>query len=226
MTPSLVKAAGRRLETVVLAADRVRWAARFLNFAAILVLWALQGPFWAWGALMGGLVLEANLTLFKRFAASCRPGPLTTSLWATLLRFYLAFAGTVLYCLAVVKFGLGAPIAFLLALVAFIPAIVLGLLSCLRAFRAASAVTGAGEASAGTGLSAAPPDGATDGSVGSPARRDGAEAADDPAGDPSRSSSQSLAESSAESLLQSSAPGSAQSQAGRHAQSSGVPDPS
>jgi hypothetical protein len=140
-------AADAGLRQVAEAVVLVRTASR-LTVAALAVVTGLWlGPMWAAGALAGGVLLEANLTLLISMIRGSKPGRLAVPLWITVVKFNLAFLGTMAACLAVVKFRLGHPLAFLLALMALLPSMALGLIAYSRS-RAKAAAKPAGEGGA------------------------------------------------------------------------------
>jgi hypothetical protein len=100
---------------------------RVLTVTLALFLSLSKDYSWGVGALLGGAILEVNLSLFKRFVAGSQPGRLRVPLWITLVKFYGLCLATMLACFLVVKFKLGNPLAFLLGLGVFIPSVVVGL---------------------------------------------------------------------------------------------------
>ena len=109
-------------------ARRVRLWTRLSALALAGAAWALAGPEGLLGAILGGLVLEVNLSLLVRTldrTAQWRG----QSLKGTLLRFYLAFMATALVCFLVIRFQWGAPLAFLAGLLALVPGLGLALIS-------------------------------------------------------------------------------------------------
>lgn len=119
------------LPLAIAGAERVRAFAR-LTALVMMVVCALLGggewKHWLVGALLGGLVVEINLTLLLRtlFKAADWRG---RSLWPTLFRFYLAFGITIVACVLAVRNAWGHPLAFLLGLLSFFIGLSLGLLS-------------------------------------------------------------------------------------------------
>jgi len=96
-------------------ARRVRLWARLTALALAGGAYGLGGIEGLMGAALGGLVVEANLSLLVLTldrALQWR-GP---SLKGTLVYFYLAFAATALICFLVIRFRLGLPLAFLAGL--------------------------------------------------------------------------------------------------------------
>ncbi|MDR1656970.1 MAG: hypothetical protein LBT47_05370 [Deltaproteobacteria bacterium] len=114
---------------ILRAAVIVRLTARVLTVGLVLALSAFKGLFWGWGVVMAGLLLEGNLDAFVVFIRKARPGVLKTSLWVTLIWFYLIFILTILVCFLVIRFKLGHPVGFLTGLGIFLPSILAGLLS-------------------------------------------------------------------------------------------------
>lgn len=119
------------LPLAVAGAVRVRNCSRLATLAIMPACAAVGGLYWKdWliGALLGGLVVEINLSLLVRtlIKASSWKGP---SLWPTLLRFYLTFGATIVVCILVVRNHWGQPLAFLLGLLSFFLGLALGLIS-------------------------------------------------------------------------------------------------
>jgi hypothetical protein len=108
---------------------RVRLWTRLTALALAGTALALGGVWALAGAVLGGAVVEANLSLLVLVMdrASRWPG---RALTGTLARFYLAFAATALVCFLVVRFQWGHPLAFLAGLLSPVPGLVLGLISC------------------------------------------------------------------------------------------------
>jgi hypothetical protein len=95
-----------------------------LALVAILVSFAFWGTLGLLGAAIGsGLVLANDLLLVKA-VKNARPGRLNYSIWVTIGQFYLAFAVTIAICALVVKFKIGAPLAFLAGLSIFFASLV------------------------------------------------------------------------------------------------------
>ena len=123
-------AADPRLWEAVAGARRVRTGARLAALALAGICLAHGGSFWLLGALLGGLLVEINLSLLVRTLA--RAGDWQgRSLRPTLFRFYLAFGATIAACILVIKSGWGHPLAFLLGLLSFMIGLFLALLSFL-----------------------------------------------------------------------------------------------
>jgi hypothetical protein len=145
---------------VVEAGRLARLAARIMAAAAAGLLALLAGPFHALGAVMGGLVVEANLDLFLAFARGAVPGRLSVPLWVAVLKFNVAFVLTLAVCVLIVKFRIGHPLAFLLGLSVFIPAVIAGILLYWRKRSAGAPPPALGPAKASGAASGAarPPD--------------------------------------------------------------------
>lgn len=119
------------LPLAVAGAVRVRNSARLASLGIMLACAAVGGLYWQnWliGALLGGLVVEINLSLLVRtlIKSASWKGP---SLWPTLLRFYFTFGFTIVVCILVVRNHWGNPLAFLLGLLSFFLGLALGLIS-------------------------------------------------------------------------------------------------
>jgi len=114
--------------TPAAGARRVRLGTRLAALALAGAALALGGAGGLAGALLGGLLVEANLSLLVLTLdrASEWRGQ---SLQGTLARFYLAFVLTALVCFLVVRFHWGQPLAFLAGLLSLIPGLALALLS-------------------------------------------------------------------------------------------------
>ena len=126
--PRLV--ADPKLWEAVAGARRVRTCARLAALALAGICLAHGGTFWLLGALLGGLLVEINLSLLVRTLA--RAGDWQgRSLRPTLLRFYLAFGATIAACIVVIRAGWGHPLAFLMGLLSFLVGLFLALLSFL-----------------------------------------------------------------------------------------------
>ena len=112
-------------------ARRVRFAARLWSLGVVGLGYFLDGGFyWVWGAALGWLVVEINLSLLVR-AIDVSPKWRNPSLKSVLFFFYLAFGLTILFCFLTIKHDLGNPLAFLFGLLSFIAGLVSGLLSML-----------------------------------------------------------------------------------------------
>lgn len=90
-------------------------------------LGARKGPFWGLGVLVAGALLEINLSLMLTTLKKAKPGPLTVPLWVSVVKFNLIIIADMIVCFLVVKFHLGEPLAFLLGLLMFPPALLAGL---------------------------------------------------------------------------------------------------
>ena len=117
-----------KLGEAVAGAGRVRWCARLTALVTAGVCTAVGGEPWLIGALLGGLVVEINLTLLIRTLTRAARWQ-GQSMWPTLIWFYLIFGATALVCLVVVRGGFSHPLAFLLGLLSFFIGLVLALLS-------------------------------------------------------------------------------------------------
>lgn len=117
-----------KLGEAVAGAGRVRWCARLAALVTAGICAAVGGWEWLIGALLGGLLVEANLSLLRR-AMIRSAGWRGRSLWPTLIWFYLAFGGTAVACFIVVRGHFGHPLAFLLGLLSFFAGLSLALLS-------------------------------------------------------------------------------------------------
>jgi len=109
-------------------ARRVRLWTRLTALALAVAAWHLGGAEGLIGAVLGILVVEANLGLLV-LVLDRAPQWSGQSLRGTLARFYLAFLATALVCFLVVRFHWGHPLAFLAGLLAPVPGLVLGLIS-------------------------------------------------------------------------------------------------
>ena len=109
-------------------ARRVRLFTRLTALALAGAALARGGAEGLIGAALGGLVVEANLSLLVLTLdqASQWRG---RSLGGTLARFYLAFAVTALVCFLVIRFRWGQPLAFLAGLLSLLPGLALALVS-------------------------------------------------------------------------------------------------
>lgn len=119
------------LPQAVAGARRVRLGARLSGLALAAGCAFFGGDDWAaWllGAVLGALVVEANLSLLVRALARANKWR-GRSLWPTLLIFYLAFAATAMICVLVIRNGWGQPLAFLTGLFSFLTGLVTGLVS-------------------------------------------------------------------------------------------------
>lgn len=119
------------LPQAVAGAVRVRGCARLAALLIAALCAVLGGPprlGWLLGALLGGLVVEINLSLLVRMLVRS-PNWRGRSLWPTILRYYLAFGFTIIVCVVVVRNHWGQPLAFLLGLLSFFIGLALGLLS-------------------------------------------------------------------------------------------------
>ena len=119
------------LPRTLAGARRVRFFTRLSALALIAVcvyIGEADWPDWVIGALLGGLVVEVNLSLLLRFLARASDWK-GRSIWPTLLFFYLSFGASILICVLVVRNHWGHPLAFLLGLFSFIVGLALGLVS-------------------------------------------------------------------------------------------------
>lgn len=113
---------------LIAGARRLRRGARLWTAAVAVVCGFMDGLPWFVGALLGGLVVEANLGLLLRFlsrAAEWRG----TSIWPALIRFYFFFGATAVVCFLIIRNQWGHPLAFLLGLLSFFAGLVLALIS-------------------------------------------------------------------------------------------------
>jgi hypothetical protein len=160
---------------VVEAGLVVRWTARILSATVAAILGVWRGPSWAAGVLVGGVLVEINLTLMIAMVRGARPGPLKAPLWLTVVKFNLAFVGTMVACVLVVKFRVGHPLAFLIGLGVFLPSVIVGL------FRYGSLRSGApAPASAASPPSTSPPSSPAALASGSPSTSQAAPASGSP----------------------------------------------
>ncbi|MDR2368227.1 MAG: hypothetical protein LBF58_08995 [Deltaproteobacteria bacterium] len=83
------------------------------------------------GALEGGGIVVGDVAIFMWFLRKVMSGPLTTPIWKTIVKFYLISLVNIIVCVLIIKFGLGAPLAFVAGLGLFLPALILGLLFSL-----------------------------------------------------------------------------------------------
>ena len=126
--PALDHIPDANLWQAVAGTKRVRLWARLAGLVLAAASVALGGPFWLLGAFLGWLVVEINLSLLVRALAQAAQWR-GRSLWPTLGRFYLAFAGTAAACFLIISNGWGEPLAFLMGLLSFFFGLVLGLVS-------------------------------------------------------------------------------------------------
>ena len=117
-----------QLGEAVAGARRVRWCVRSAALVMAGVCAVIGGEEWLIGALLGGLVVEFNLSLLIRTLARSANWP-GRSLGPTLVRFYLIFGLTIVVCVLIVRSHFGHPLAFLLGLLSFLIGLGLGLLS-------------------------------------------------------------------------------------------------
>ena len=109
-------------------ARRVRLCTRLAALALAGAALALGGAGGLAGAVLGGLLVEANLSLLV-LTLDRAPEWRGRSLQGTLARFYLAFTATALVCFLAVRFHWGHPLAFLAGLLSLIPGLALALIS-------------------------------------------------------------------------------------------------
>jgi hypothetical protein len=109
-------------------ARRLRFWTRLIALVLAGVSLALGGGHGLAGALLGGLLVEANLSLLV-LTLDRAPQWSGQSLQGTLTRFYLSFAATALVCFLVIRFHWGHPLAFLAVLLAPVPGLALALIS-------------------------------------------------------------------------------------------------
>ena len=117
-----------KLGEAVAGARRIRTCARLAGLGLAAASFAVGGPHWLLGAVLGWLVVEINLSLMVRALARSADWR-GRSLKPTLIRFYLAFGATGLVCFLIIKNGWGQPLAFLLGLLSFFLGLSLGLIS-------------------------------------------------------------------------------------------------
>jgi hypothetical protein len=117
-----------QFKVITRAAGLVLWASIIMTVMMIVVFWVLKGIWWGLGALEGGGMVAVDLAIFKWFTSKVKPGPSTTPLWKTVVKFYLVSIANMIVCFLVIKFRLGAPLAFLAGLGIFLPAITSGLI--------------------------------------------------------------------------------------------------
>lgn len=127
----IISASEADLSQLMAGAARVRSCSRLAALAIMLACAFVGGPDWkSWltGALLGGLVVEANLSLLFRVLIKSVSWK-GRSLWPTLLKFYLTFGATIVFCILVVRNHWGQPLAFLMGLLSFFLGLALGLIS-------------------------------------------------------------------------------------------------
>jgi hypothetical protein len=113
------------------AAGLVLWAAVVLTIITLVILTVIKGFYYGLGALEGGALVVIDVVIFRWFVSNTKPGPSTTPLWKTVIKFYLVSLANILVCFVVIKFDIGSPLTFLAGLGVFLPAFVLGLLLSL-----------------------------------------------------------------------------------------------
>jgi len=114
--------------TPMAGARRLRFWTRLTLPVLTGVALALGGAGGLFGAILGGLLVEANLSLLVLTLDRAHEWR-GQSLQGTLVRFYLAFAATALVCFLAVRFQWGHPLAFLAALLSPVPSSALALIS-------------------------------------------------------------------------------------------------
>jgi hypothetical protein len=107
---------------------RLRLIERVLGLALILFLFIYQNWFFALGALMGALLLDANLAVFQRVIDRAVPGRQDKPVWVTILKFYALFALTVVAAFLLVWLNVGEPLGFLGGILLLLPALLLTVL--------------------------------------------------------------------------------------------------
>ena len=109
-------------------ARRVRLWTRLTALTLVGAAWRLGGAEGLIGAVLGALVVEANLGLLVLILDRA-PQWRGQSLKGTLARFYLSFLATSLVCFLVIRFHWGHPLAFLAGLLTLVPGLALALIS-------------------------------------------------------------------------------------------------
>lgn len=117
-----------KLGEAVAGAGRVRCCARLAALITVVGCAIVGGAQGLIGALLGGLLVEINLSLLMR-TMSRSANWRGRSMWPTLGRFYLVFGFTAVACVIIVRSQFGHPLAFLLGLLSFFFGVVLALLS-------------------------------------------------------------------------------------------------
>jgi hypothetical protein len=110
------------------AARRVRTWTRLSALALAGAAFYLGGTFGLTGAVIGGLLAEANLGLLV-LTLDRAPRWRGQSIKGTLFRFYLAFAAPACSCFLAVHFSWGHPLAFLAGVMSPMAGLALALLS-------------------------------------------------------------------------------------------------
>jgi hypothetical protein len=109
---------------------RMRLLARILAIALIIFLFFAYDWFWAFGGLLGALVVEGNLSILHYALVRSRPDRVERPLWMTILKFFLLFGATLLVSTLIILLGLAQPFGFLAGIMVFIPAFVATLSWC------------------------------------------------------------------------------------------------
>jgi hypothetical protein len=113
-----------------LYSHRMRLLARVLALVLIAYLLFAYGWFWAFGGLLGALVVEGNLSILHYTLTKSRPDRVERPLWVTIMKFYLLFGLTLLVSCLIIILGLAQPFGFLAGIMVFIPAFVVTVAWC------------------------------------------------------------------------------------------------
>jgi hypothetical protein len=146
-------------------------AATVLTLALVAAFWALFSFSHALGALLGGAMVVVDVLIFRRYVAKVKPGPQASPLWKVVVKFYLVSFANIIFCFLVIKFGIGAPLAFLAGLGVFLPALIVGLIlnAVTLKLKSGDIVAGeepaAGYTAGGAGEAPVASDGAGDGAA-------------------------------------------------------------